>query len=122
MKSKSEQNVSDFLKQMRTVIDSEFGSIEYGNEKAIVITVMDETNHAYHFLKGSKQNVTLAVCELFQTISNLKKEYVCEKFAAMLDTESARFIYNAIEERDDFSAIHENDDDDIEDDDNDDYD
>ena len=65
---------------------------------------MDETDVLFTFARGSKEDVTLALCELFRAISKLNREYVCEKFAFMLDRENAALIYNYIEERDDFDT------------------
>jgi len=99
MKSKSELKISDFHKYIEKTIQYEFGDIEFENGKSIVISVKDETDKVYVYSRGSKEDVTLAICELFHTISKMDRVYFCEIFAEMRDRENAEYLYDSLKRR-----------------------
>ena len=112
MSSKILPEKSEFHKHIENVITTEFKDIKFLNGKSLIIGAMDETNVIYTVAKGSKEDVTLAFCELFQAVSKLDREFLCEKFAMMLDSKNVELVYNAILERDDFAEFGDDDDDD----------
>ena len=107
METKSTQKVSDFHKYIETCIQHDFGDIKFENGKAIVMAVVDETDKGYVCTKGSRDDVTLAVCELFHTVSKKDSALFCEIFAEMLSHENAGNLYNSIRQRADFDSFHE---------------
>jgi len=96
---------SDYHKHIESVIRTEFKDIKFINGKSFMVAAMDETDVIFVSSKGSKEDVTLALCELFHTISKLDRNYVCGKFAVMLDSENAALVYDTIRERDDFISF-----------------
>jgi len=106
METKSEPKVSDFLKQMENVIKAEFDHITFSKDgRSIVISVIDETDMSFTYSKGSKDDVTLAICQLVRAISRIDRVGFCEIFAEMLDIENAEYIYDSIKRRADFNSF-----------------
>ena len=108
MNTKDVQKISPFHKYIRKAIECDFDDIKFENGKSIVISVLDETDLAYIYTKGNENNVTLALCQLFDTVSKLgKSDLFCESFAEMLSCENAENLFNAIRNRADFDCFHE---------------
>ena len=90
--------------------------VKFENGKSIVISVLDETDLAYIYTKGSADDVTLALYQLFNTVSKLGDSGLfCESFAEMLSCENAENLYNSIKNRADFDCFHEEFEEEIED-------
>jgi len=96
---------SGFHKYIEGIVQSDFDGIKFGNDKSMVVAAMDETDQIYIFSRGSKENVTLAICELFHSISEMDRVYLCETFAEMLSKDNAEYIFNAIKRRADFDSL-----------------
>ena len=85
MSTKTLPEKSEFHKHIENVIKTEFKDIKFLNGKSLIVGAMDETNVIYTVAKGGKNDITLAFCELFNAVSKLNREFICENFAAMLD-------------------------------------
>ena len=108
MDIKNVQRISLFHKYVKKAIECDFEDIKFENGKSIVISVLDETDTAYIYTKGSEGDVTLALCQLFDRVSKLGDSVLfCESFAEMLSCENAENLYNSIKNRADFDCFHE---------------
>ena len=105
MDSQSVLEKSAFHNYIEGIVRSEFEGIKYEDDKSIVIASLDETENIFIFSRGSKENVSLAICELFHNISKRDRVYLCEIFAEMLDTENAEYVFNSIKRRADFDSM-----------------
>ena len=109
MKSKDVQKKSDYHRYIERVITAEFDDIKFRNGRSIVVASIDEADKIFVYSRGSKEDVTLAICELFHAISKKDRVYVCEMFAEMLDCDNADYVFNSIKRRADFDTFHEDD-------------
>ena len=100
----STQQKSEFHKYIERVVGSEF-DFKLDNKKSIVVSAKDENHNVYVFSSGETEDVVLALCGLFDALSEFDREYFCRYFTAYLDFEKARYIYDTIKERDDFDTI-----------------
>ena len=96
---------SGFHKYIEDIVQSDFDGIKFGKDKSMIVAAMDETDKIYIFSRGSKENVTLAICELFHTISKMDSVYLCEMFTEMLSKDNAECVFNAIKRRADFDSL-----------------
>ena len=107
MDIKNVPKISPFHKYVRKAIECDFQDIMYQSGKSIVISVLDKRDLAYIYTKGSKDDVTLVLCQIFNTVSNLgDNDLFCENFAEMLSCENAENLYNSIRRRADFDCFH----------------
>jgi hypothetical protein len=99
------QQKSDFHKYIEKIVECNFNNIKFENGKSIVMAVLDGTDNGYFYIKGSKDDATLAICELFHTISKMDSVLFCELFAEMLDSKNAELLYHSIRQRADFNSF-----------------
>ena len=109
MELKPVYKTSDFHKYIEKCVRNDFDDIEFENGKSIVMAVLDETDNASIYTKGSEDDVTHAICELFHHISKKDSGLFCEAFAEMLSQENAENLYTSIRNRADFDSFHEED-------------
>ena len=107
MELKPIYKISDFHKYIEKCVLYDFGDIEYENGKAIIMAALDGTDTGYFYTKGSEDDITFAICELFDKISKKDSPLFCEIFAEMLSPENAECLYTSIRNRADFESFHE---------------